>query len=286
MGLSEQEYRQQQTNNLRQLVKQQDQKAKERIAGTSFGWSTAWEKKEQRVYQTRPERDVKQEELKKLQETAKAGKLDSDAYLAQDINSVMSKQSARQPIIEKKSAPQVIAGRNVSGMNVSGRQAIQMAPEHEAMMQEMKQRDELIAQQKEAQKNEEAEFLQVDDWCLFDKFVPVTGYDDYLRNVRNKISVSEITGVYLIANITKRKMYVGYGAQAINKCGQHFRMRIGSTDPVPAIREDMLLENVMGVNFVKLKDTDFDTIEELSDYYIRKYDCRDPKGYNKSIVLT
>ena len=283
MGLDGQEYKRRQTDNLRKMVLKQDREAKSRLSETSFGWDTPWENKKSRIYQARPTYDKKKEATRKLKETADAGKIDPDHYLNGDMNRVIGSNEVRQSVAVREPVREASVLR-AEVSRKAGSTDVRM-PYDDNKVQESVVQDTAVIESFMGDPVSDSVFPEADDLCFFDKFISVSSYDDYVRDVKGAMNGSEITGVYLIANVTKKKMYVGCGIKAVERCGQHLRRRIGSVDPVPMIREDMLTGDELCVNFIKLKDTDFDTVEDMQSYYIRKYDSRDPNGYNDSIIL-
>lgn len=229
---------------------------------------TTWSKKQKVRYQKRPQTDDKNN-IVTDKNVAETNSNDDDIKHEFVSGSVRLKNSTSDRFVDRMISRDVRFHDNET-----------ISKYNEEMIALDKQKEEL-RQKAQEKKNAVSRFLNVDDWMFFSKFIVIKNYEDYSRKIRDKITISEITGVYIVANITKFKIYVGYGSKIIAKCGQHFRRRLNSYDSVPAIREDLLLDDIMCVNFVKLKDTDFDTVKELADYYMKRYDSYAPRGYNK-----
>lgn len=119
----------------------------------------------------------------------------------------------------------------------------------------------------------------VDELMLHSKFVRFTNADKFRTSFKKCYGFNELSGIYLIYNASKRKWLVGQSQKAISRCVQHFE---SINDSIPDIRRDWSNGDVMLVNFIRLKDTNFNTLDELEYEYINKYDCVTPKGYNKT----
>ncbi len=281
-------YRERQQNDMKALMAKQNAELRQHFANDGIDIQTTWQKQKQMKLQKRPEVDVKKQEKDKLQSLIQQGKSARENY---DVNVAVDLSKKDQPSaghvfdvvdVVADDMPNKHFSRNVERRVVEENQTVDESIQ--SQIDDFNKRRADSANKQQTMQARVREFLSRDDWMYFSKFIIIHSYDDYTKKVRDKISASEITGVYLIANVSKFKLYVGYRSKTIEKCGQHFRRRIGSSDSVPAIREDLILEDTMCVNFVKLADTDFDTVKELADYYIRKYDCMEPRGYNKPIV--
>lgn len=287
--MTKQEYYNSQNNDLKQRMSQQDSAFRNKMIGSNISVRSTWQKDTKSPYQKRPEIDEKAVQKAKHTELARLGQSSGQDYHSVDVDSVIVSNKKSQHdnqgmkhniVMERVNIDSSSHGRNVERHTASINASSDSTEEYNQVISESRKKESEDVIKKRIEKQRIKEFLQKDDWMFFSKFIIVHSYDDYINKVRNQIKLTEITGVYLIANITKSKMYVGYGSKSIEKCGQHFRMRIGSKDPVPEIREDLLFDDTICVNFVKLKDTDFDTVKELGDYYIRKYKCWRPRGYN------
>lgn len=291
--MNKRDYYDNQQNTLKQHLKEQNTKMRDKMQDSSVSMRTTWQQDKVTIYQKRPEIDRETLKRKEREELAKLARGSSLEFLDVDVTEHLVKtekqDTAVQPQEDAEVAATVIevpATPSDSGGRVVERKVIFQPPTAETVMEyqqqvsESRQRELDAAAKKKKEKSKVRQFLQKDDWMFFSKFIVIKSYDDYTRKVRDKIAISEITGVYLIANVSQYKMYVGCGSKSIEKCGQHFRMRLNSKDVVPEIRQDLLAGDVISVNFVKLKDTDFNTVKELADYYIHKYKCWAPRGYN------
>ncbi len=254
MGLNKEQYAAAQSRNLKQMMDKQDGAIKSTL-DDNLTMRTTWQKDKPISFQKRPQTDKSDDNI----DEPVAEEKPSWGYATDYIESSGSM-------------------RRVSQGRMFEKESEQQEYQKQAELYRQQQLEKLKEQKKEKQSIKQ--FLKKDDWMFFSKFIIIHDYDDYMHKIRDKISISEITGVYLIANATKHKMYVGYGSRAIEKCGQHFRARYGANDKTPEIRNDLLIEDVMCVNFVKLKDTDFDSLQDLAKHYIDKYNCYSPRGYN------
>ena len=90
-------------------------------------------------------------------------------------------------------------------------------------------------------------------------------------------SKTDFTGIYLICNSTKNKWYVGQGKSTVTRCFDHFKQ--GIKDNAPQIYLDWLADDKFYINFIKMSDTKYDSLDKLEMDYIAKYDCK-YHGYN------
>ena len=254
MGLNKEQYAAAQSHNLKQMMLKQDDNIKSTL-DEHLSMRTTWQKDKPVPFQKRPQTEKAVDDTKVSESADKP----SWGYATDYVESSGSM-------------------RRISQGRMFEKEAEQQEYQKQAELYRQQQLEKIKEQKKEKQSIKQ--FLKKDDWMFFSKFIIIHDYDDYVHKIRDKISISEITGVYLIANATKHKMYVGYGSRAIEKCGQHFRARYGANDTTPEIRNDLLIEDVMCVNFVKLKDTDFDNLHDLAQHYIDIYHCYAPRGYN------
>ena len=51
-------------------------------------------------------------------------------------------------------------------------------------------------------------------------------------------------------------------------------------DNQPDLKRDWLANNVIVINFIRISDTTFNTLDELEHHYIGLYNCVKPNGYN------
>lgn len=142
---------------------------------------------------------------------------------------------------------------------------------------EEREREEKLKQEREERM---AAFFKQDDVMLLHKFVRIKSPEDYKHRVYDNPKIKTFTGLYILANLTKKKIYVGQGKDVVSRCYAHLRGTLKARDNVPEVREDMLNGDVFAINFVRYKDTSFNTIDELEYHYTHLYDCFVPKGYN------
>ena len=119
----------------------------------------------------------------------------------------------------------------------------------------------------------------IDKCMLHAKFVRLGDLNKFVKSFAEFFGFSELSGIFVCYNASKRKWYVGQGQRALQKLLQIFRSPNSS---VPDLKKDWDAGDTVFVNFVRLKDTDYNTLDELEYEYIEKYDCLIPKGYNRS----
>lgn len=119
----------------------------------------------------------------------------------------------------------------------------------------------------------------IDKCMLHAKFVRLGDLNKFEKSFAEFFGFSELSGIFVCYNASKRKWYVGQGQRALQKLLQIFRSPNSS---VPDLKKDWDAGDTVFVNFVRLKDTDYNTLDELEYEYIEKYDCLIPKGYNRS----
>lgn len=119
----------------------------------------------------------------------------------------------------------------------------------------------------------------VDRCMLHPKFVRLGDLNKFEKSFVEFFGFNELSGIFVCYNASKRKWYVGQGQRALQKLLQIFRSPNSS---VPDLKKDWDTGDTVFVNFVRLKDTDYNTLDELECKYIEKYDCLIPKGYNRS----
>lgn len=122
-------------------------------------------------------------------------------------------------------------------------------------------------------------FLKQSDEMLLEKFFVIRNERDFMSKIQQKTGLSDITGVYIICNTMKRKVYVGKHNNAFDACWQIFRDRSVSKNYIATIKDDFDDGDQMVVNFVKLKDTQYNTLDELEAAYVEKYNSIQD-GYN------
>lgn len=116
--------------------------------------------------------------------------------------------------------------------------------------------------------------------CMLHKeFVRLSDVSKFEKSFISFFGFSELSGIYLIYNASKRKWFIGQGQRALQKCLQIFKSPNSS---VPDLQKDWNSGDIIFINFIRLKDTDYNTLDELEFDYIEKYDCIMPKGYNRS----
>ena len=117
---------------------------------------------------------------------------------------------------------------------------------------------------------------------LLPKFFVINDESDFMKSLMSKTGLSDVTGVYVICNITKRKCYVGKHINAFNASWQLFRPREDSKNHIADLKNDYDDGDKMAINFIRLKDTDFDTLDELEAFHIARYGaCQN--GYNSNV---
>lgn len=84
-------------------------------------------------------------------------------------------------------------------------------------------------------------------------------------------------GVYILRNTTKNKCYVGQSNHVHQRVKQHFR-GAGNGD----VYVDFKTADKFKVQVILLKDSRFETLNELERYYISYYHAYD-SGYNKTV---
>lgn len=119
----------------------------------------------------------------------------------------------------------------------------------------------------------------IDKCMLHAKFVRLGDLNKFEKSFAEFFGFNELSGIFICYNASKRKWYVGQGQRALQKLLQIFRSPNSS---VPDLKKDWDAGDTVFVNFVRLKDTDYNTLDELEYEYIEKYDCLVPKGYNRS----
>ena len=159
------------------------------------------------------------------------------------------------------------------------RELAEKAAERERAKQEEKELKEKEAK-RAAYKQWLDGFLKVDSYMKMPSFYRVKSPEDYKHRLFDDKRIPDFSGIYIIANISKKKIYVGQGKNVIKRCYEHFRDRTTTKDNVPQIREDILSGDVILINFVQLNRTDFNTLDELEYYYTHYYGCIEPYGYN------
>lgn len=88
---------------------------------------------------------------------------------------------------------------------------------------------------------------------------------------------ADVAGVYILNNTTKRRCYVGQSQHVHQRIKQHFR-GAGNGD----VYVDFKTADKFKVQVVLLKDSHFETLNELERYYISYYHAYD-NGYNKTV---
>lgn len=109
------------------------------------------------------------------------------------------------------------------------------------------------------------------------RFVRMRDVTAFRNRFRERYGFYEISGIYIIFNKTRNKYYVGQGQKAVQRCLQHFT---NPNDNAKDIMIDFENGDVFYINFVRLSDTKYNTLDELEYDYIAKYDCVN-SGYNK-----
>lgn len=125
-------------------------------------------------------------------------------------------------------------------------------------------------------------FLKQSDEMLLDKFFVVHSEKDFMSKLQQKTELSDITGIYIICNTIKRKVYIGKNNNAFDACWQVFRDKSVSRNYIATIKDDFDEGDQMVVNFVRLRDTNYDTIDELESAYVERYNSIQD-GYNSKL---
>ncbi|MBE6129075.1 MAG: GIY-YIG nuclease family protein [Erysipelotrichaceae bacterium] len=86
----------------------------------------------------------------------------------------------------------------------------------------------------------------------------------------------DFEGVYIIHNKTRRKYYVGQGANVMERISQHF-MGHGNGD----VYADYIYGDRFGISALALENSGFKTLDDLERYTIRYYHAYE-KGYNRT----
>lgn len=84
-------------------------------------------------------------------------------------------------------------------------------------------------------------------------------------------------GVYIFSNLSKNNYkYIGQSIDMMSRVMTHIK---GSGNP--EMYKDIISGDIFAINFIKLKDTNFSTLNSLERYYIAKYNTY-YNGYNKT----
>lgn len=166
-----------------------------------------------------------------------------------------------------------------AGENKQYRDAQQKKYEAEQKRKLQQQMSAKEIKEKAIQARELKAFLQQDENMLLDKFLVIRDIPTFMCTIQTKTNASDITGVYIICNVTKRKCFVGKHNMAFDACWQIFRDKSESKNYIPQVKDDFDSGDQMAVNFVRLKDTNYDTLDDLSAFYIDKYKALQD-GYN------
>lgn len=119
----------------------------------------------------------------------------------------------------------------------------------------------------------------VEKYMLHKEFVRLSDVDKFEKSFVSFFGFNELSGIYLIYNASKRKWLIGQNQRALQKCLQIFK---SPNSCVPDLKKDWNSGDIIFINFIRLKDTDYNTLDELEFDYIEKYNCVMPNGYNRS----
>ncbi|WP_234998598.1 excinuclease ABC subunit C [Salirhabdus sp. Marseille-P4669] len=99
------------------------------------------------------------------------------------------------------------------------------------------------------------------------------------KSERERQSIKNFSGIYIIHNYVQDKYYIGQAEKVFDRAYMHFVLNSGNI----GVYEDFNLGDDFCISLIPLENTRFSSLNELEGYAIIAYNSLFPNGYNKVI---